>query len=234
MTVGEDRLEPGAARRVRQAVLERVAAVRRRRARRAHGVPAGATRCSPRCTSRRTPTPGRASSARIRTTGPRQAHGLCFSVQDGVALPPSLVNIYTELQRRSRHRDAAPRQPRVVGTQGVLLLNTCLTVRSGAGRIAPGQGLGDVHRRGAARGRRQAAPRGVHPVGCASPRKKKALIDLVPTRRDRVGAPVTAQRAQRVLRQPAVQPHQRMRSSRPACPRSTGASPNRGDPSGAT
>ena len=30
--------------------------------------------------------------------GPRQAHGLCFSVQRGVPIPPSLVNIYKELQ----------------------------------------------------------------------------------------------------------------------------------------
>ena len=39
--------------------------------------------------------------------GPGQAHGLCFSVRDGVALPPSLVNIYKELQRRPRHPAAA-------------------------------------------------------------------------------------------------------------------------------
>ncbi len=31
--------------------------------------------------------------------GPNQAHGLCFSVLPGVAVPPSLVNIYKELQR---------------------------------------------------------------------------------------------------------------------------------------
>lgn len=55
--------------------------------------------------------------------GPGQAHGLCFSVPDGVAAPPSLVNIMkevgtggsTDLTRWAR--------------QGVFLLNTCLTVR---------------------------------------------------------------------------------------------------------
>ena len=35
--------------------------------------------------------------------GPRQAHGLCFSVRRGVRIPPSLVNIHKELPRRPRH-----------------------------------------------------------------------------------------------------------------------------------
>ncbi|MEE9253323.1 MAG: uracil-DNA glycosylase, partial [Pseudomonadales bacterium] len=34
--------------------------------------------------------------------GPRQAHGLCFSVQSGVQLPPSLVNIFTEIEQDMR------------------------------------------------------------------------------------------------------------------------------------
>ena len=60
----------------------------------------------------------------------RQAHGLCFSVQKGVDIPPSLVNIYQEL-----HDDlgcAIPDHGCLTkwAEQGVLLLNTVLTVRA--------------------------------------------------------------------------------------------------------
>ena len=59
-----------------------------------------------------------------------QAHGLCFSVQDGVQPPPSLVNIYQEL-----HDDvgcAIPKSGNLTkwAEEGVLLLNTALTVRA--------------------------------------------------------------------------------------------------------
>ena len=59
-----------------------------------------------------------------------QAHGLCFSVQKGVAIPPSLVNIYQEL-----HDDlgcSIPDHGYLVkwARQGVLMLNTVLTVRA--------------------------------------------------------------------------------------------------------
>ena len=72
--------------------------------------------------------------------GPRQAHGLCFSVRRGVAIPPSLVNIHTEL------RDDLGIEPPGHGNleawahQGVLLLNATLTVR--AGQSASHQGRG--------------------------------------------------------------------------------------------
>lgn len=62
--------------------------------------------------------------------GPNQAHGLCFSVQPSVALPPSLVNIYKEL-----YSDLAIKQPHGClinwAKQGVLLLNSVLTVQAG-------------------------------------------------------------------------------------------------------
>lgn len=63
--------------------------------------------------------------------GPGQAHGLCFSVRPGVALPPSLVNIYKEL-----HSDLGCSIPdhgdlSSWARQGVLLLNASLTVRAG-------------------------------------------------------------------------------------------------------
>jgi uracil-DNA glycosylase len=63
--------------------------------------------------------------------GPNQAHGLCFSVKPGVALPPSLRNIYKEL-----HSDLGilPAQHGCLthwAEQGVLLLNATLSVESG-------------------------------------------------------------------------------------------------------
>ncbi len=63
---------------------------------------------------------------------PGQAHGLCFSVQKGVPLPPSLVNIYKEL--KSDLGVIEPDCGDLTGwaKQGVLLLNTTLTVREHA------------------------------------------------------------------------------------------------------
>lgn len=62
--------------------------------------------------------------------GPGQAHGLCFSVQPGVPIPPSLVNIYKELE--SDLGIEAPNHGHLThwAEQGVLLLNTTLTVRA--------------------------------------------------------------------------------------------------------
>jgi uracil-DNA glycosylase len=61
--------------------------------------------------------------------GPGQAHGLCFSVPRGVKAPPSLVNIFKELQNDLSI--SLPQNPCLESwaRQGVLLLNTCLTVR---------------------------------------------------------------------------------------------------------
>lgn len=60
--------------------------------------------------------------------GPGQAHGLCFSVQDGVALPPSLKNIYQELSTDIGM--PIPNSGNLItwADQGVLLLNAVLTV----------------------------------------------------------------------------------------------------------
>lgn len=60
---------------------------------------------------------------------PNQAHGLCFSVKEGVALPPSLKNIYKEI-----YEDIGIKEPNrgdltKWAKEGVLLLNTTLTVR---------------------------------------------------------------------------------------------------------
>jgi uracil-DNA glycosylase len=59
---------------------------------------------------------------------PGQAHGLCFSVQPGVVPPPSLVNIYKELQRDLGITPAAHGYLQSWAAQGVLLLNAVLTV----------------------------------------------------------------------------------------------------------
>lgn len=63
--------------------------------------------------------------------GPGQAHGLCFSVQNGVPHPPSLINIFKEL-----HEDVGvpiPNHGNLThwAEQGVFLLNASLTVRAG-------------------------------------------------------------------------------------------------------
>ena len=63
--------------------------------------------------------------------GPGQAHGLCFSVQPGVQTPPSLVNIYKELKRDLNIDIPAHGYLQSWADQGVLLLNTSLTVERG-------------------------------------------------------------------------------------------------------
>lgn len=59
-----------------------------------------------------------------------QAHGLCFSVQDGVPAPPSLVNIYKELQRDLGKPIPSSGNLTHWAEQGVLLLNATLTVEA--------------------------------------------------------------------------------------------------------
>lgn len=72
--------------------------------------------------------------------GPGQAHGLSFSVKPGIPAPPSLVNIYKEL-----HDDMGVQIPKHGylkhwAEQGVLLLNTVLTVRAGEAHSHRGKG----------------------------------------------------------------------------------------------
>lgn len=59
-----------------------------------------------------------------------QAHGLCFSVNDGVAIPPSLVNIYKEIQRDLGKPIPTSGNLQRWAAQGVLLLNATLTVEA--------------------------------------------------------------------------------------------------------
>lgn len=60
--------------------------------------------------------------------GPNQAHGLCFSVQKGVAIPPSLRNIYKELKQDIGFNIPNHGNLQSWANQGVLLLNSVLTV----------------------------------------------------------------------------------------------------------
>lgn len=63
--------------------------------------------------------------------GPGQAHGMCFSVRVGIEPPPSLLNIYKELEDDLDVNFQRPAHGYLMGwaRQGVLLINTCMTVR---------------------------------------------------------------------------------------------------------
>lgn len=109
--------------------------------------------------------------------GAGQAHGLCFSVRRGVPPPPSLVNVFKELQADLGIEPPGHGNLEGWARQGVLLLNTCLTVRGGAAGSHHGKGwetfTDEVLRR---------VNDKEHPVVFllwGSPaRKKKSLIDL--------------------------------------------------------
>ena len=62
--------------------------------------------------------------------GPGQAHGLCFSVNDGIAFPPSLRNIFKEIQADTGSPVPTSGNLERWAQQGVLLLNASLTVRA--------------------------------------------------------------------------------------------------------
>ena len=62
--------------------------------------------------------------------GVGQAHGLCFSVNDGVEFPPSLRNIFQEIQAETGTPVPVSGNLSRWARQGVFLLNTCLTVRA--------------------------------------------------------------------------------------------------------
>lgn len=70
---------------------------------------------------------------------PGQAHGMCFSVKPGVDAPPSLVNVFKEIKSDVGIDNVSPY---LVGwaKQGVLLLNTVLTVRAGEANSHKGKG----------------------------------------------------------------------------------------------
>ena len=108
--------------------------------------------------------------------GPRQAHGLCFSVQAGVPIPPSLVNIHKELQADLGVLPPTHGSIESWARQGVLLLNTTLTVRAGQAASHHGHGwetfTDEVLRTVNAKEQRV-----VFVLWGSNARKKKAIID---------------------------------------------------------
>lgn len=71
---------------------------------------------------------------------PGQAHGLCFSVQSGVDLPPSLINIYKEIEQDIGHKSITNGDLTDWAKQGVLLLNSTLTVAAHVAASHSGHG----------------------------------------------------------------------------------------------
>lgn len=72
--------------------------------------------------------------------GPGQAHGLCFSVPQGIRLPPSLKNIFKELRSDLNIENENRGCLESWGKQGVLLLNSVLTVEEGKAGSHQGKG----------------------------------------------------------------------------------------------
>ena len=108
--------------------------------------------------------------------GPGQAHGLCFSVRRGVAVPPSLRNIFTEL-----HDDLGISPPRhgnldAWTRQGVLLLNTSLTVRAHQAASHHGRGW-ERFTDQVIRAVNEKPERVVFILWGAAARKKRSLVD---------------------------------------------------------
>lgn len=108
--------------------------------------------------------------------GPHQAHGLSFSVQPGVKQPPSLRNIFKELQHDLGC--TPPDHGYLVdwAKQGVLLLNTVLTVRQGQAHSHQGQGWENFTNQVIERLNEKEKPV-VYILWGSAAQKKQALID---------------------------------------------------------
>lgn len=74
---------------------------------------------------------------------PGQAHGLCFSVQEGTQIPPSLINIFQEI-KSDLNISNTKGDLTAWAKQGVLLLNTTLTVRRGQANSHRGHGWEEI------------------------------------------------------------------------------------------
>jgi len=108
--------------------------------------------------------------------GPRQAHGLCFSVRQGIPPPPSLQNIFKELEADLGIPPPSHGRLDHWARQGVLLLNASLTVRQG--RAASHQGKGwEVFTDEVLRAVNAKQERVVFILWGASARRKRTLID---------------------------------------------------------
>ena len=142
---------------------------------------------------------------------PGQAHGLCFSVQDGTRFPPSLVNIFKEITD-----DVGAPTPKSGNLtrwadQGVLLLNATLTVRAHAAGSSRA-GLGDLHRRRHPQPEcRPPTPR-LHALGCLRTTERRMHRHGAQPR-PHLTPPLAPLGTTRLLWQPPLQPRQRLFSS---------------------
>lgn len=109
--------------------------------------------------------------------GPNQAHGLCFSVNEGVPFPPSLQNIFTERQNDLGLPPPPHGNLSRWAEQGVLLLNTTLTVAEGRPASHQGQGW-EIFTDATIRTVSESLEGVVFILWGAPARKKKDLIDL--------------------------------------------------------
>lgn len=108
--------------------------------------------------------------------GPNQAHGLSFSVQPGVKVPPSLANIYKELAGDVGFTPVRHGSLVSWATQGVLLLNTALTVEQGNAASHRGKGWEQFTDRAIETVSQHASPC-VFLLWGSHARQKKTLID---------------------------------------------------------
>jgi uracil-DNA glycosylase len=108
--------------------------------------------------------------------GPGQAHGLCFSVCAGVRVPPSLANIYKEMETDLGLSIPLSGNLERWARQGVLLLNTSLTVRSGEAASHQGRGW-EVFTDEVIHAVSRKSDRVVFVLWGSAARKKKAFID---------------------------------------------------------
>jgi uracil-DNA glycosylase len=108
--------------------------------------------------------------------GPNQAHGLCFSVRKGVQVPPSLQNIFKELEQDVGVTPPDHGNLEHWARQGVLLLNATLTVRRSNAASHQGKGW-ETFTDEVLKSVNEKEERVVFILWGASARKKKALID---------------------------------------------------------
>ena len=80
--------------------------------------------------------------------GPGQAHGLCFSVNDGVPFPPSLQNIIQGNTDGFGDTGAAKREPDPLGGAGCVVAQCHTDGTCPSGRFASASGMGRIHRCG--------------------------------------------------------------------------------------
>lgn len=103
--------------------------------------------------------------------GPGQAHGLCFSVNDGVPFPPSLLNIFKEI--KNDIGTDAPTTGNLTrwAEQGILLLNATLTVRAHQAGSHQTR-LGNIYRCGHPHSRRRKRASCIYSLGSLCPTQR--------------------------------------------------------------